>query len=230
MIAQIFNFKWNFRQSCGLSCLSSFICIDGEKRHRWSTLEIDNRELKQPRRRQQKPLKFAYLTMKKSNFARFARAFFIFWHFEDVLVLSTTWNDMFCSCVDDVSIWWQMFTFVFLPLKRLFRFKKTFRKPNDLNNCKMIAETRSYIFRWSSRCRRSRVCLSSLVSSLLAPAVTFSVLVCFSGRERSSLTIFMEEKEHWFLAWLWQQYSVSYILQSSPRLTRKKVRHTTYIL
>ena len=39
----------------------------------------DNRELKQPRRRQQqKPHKFAYLTMKNSIFARFARAFFIF--------------------------------------------------------------------------------------------------------------------------------------------------------
>ena len=40
------------------------------------------RELKQPRRRrQQKPHKFAYLTMKNRIFARFARAFFIFWHF-----------------------------------------------------------------------------------------------------------------------------------------------------
>ena len=47
-----------------------------------------------------------------SIFARFARAFFIFWHFEDVLVLSMTWNDLFCSCVDDVSIWWQIFNFV----------------------------------------------------------------------------------------------------------------------
>ena len=38
-----------------------------------------NRELKQPRRRtQQKPHKFAYLTMKNSIFARLARAFFIF--------------------------------------------------------------------------------------------------------------------------------------------------------
>ena len=38
-----------------------------------------NRELKQPRRRrQQKPHKFAYLTMKNRMFARFARAFFIF--------------------------------------------------------------------------------------------------------------------------------------------------------
>ena len=57
---------------------------------------LDIRELKQPRRRQQeKPHKFAYLTMKNSIFARFARAFFIFWHFVDVLVLSTTWNDLF---------------------------------------------------------------------------------------------------------------------------------------
>ena len=37
------------------------------------------RELKQSRqRRQQEPHKFAYLTMKNSIFARFARAFFIF--------------------------------------------------------------------------------------------------------------------------------------------------------
>ena len=81
------------------------------------------RDLKQPRRRrQQKPDKFAYLTIKNSIFARFARAFFSFWHFEDVLVLSTTWNDLFCSCVDDVSIWWQMFNFVFLCAKRWLQF------------------------------------------------------------------------------------------------------------
>ena len=37
------------------------------------------REIKQPRRRrQQEPHKFAYLTMKNSILARFARAFFIF--------------------------------------------------------------------------------------------------------------------------------------------------------
>ena len=80
-------------------------------------------ELKQPRRRRQpKPHKFTYLTMKNSIFARFARAFFIFWHFQDVLVLSTTWNDLFCTCVDDVSRWWQMFNFVCLCHKRWFQF------------------------------------------------------------------------------------------------------------
>ena len=87
-------------------------------------LKLPNRELKQPRRRRQqlKHHKFAYLTMKNIIFARFARAFFIFWHFLDVLVLSTTWNDLFCGCVDDVSIWWQMFSFVYLYPKRWFQF------------------------------------------------------------------------------------------------------------
>ena len=33
----------------------------------------------------------------------------MFGHFADVFVLCTTWNDLFCSCVGDVSIWLQMF-------------------------------------------------------------------------------------------------------------------------
>ena len=50
-----------------------------------------SRELKQPRRRRQPERhKFAYLTMKNSTFARFARAFFICGHLADVLDLSTT--------------------------------------------------------------------------------------------------------------------------------------------
>ena len=72
----------------------------------WPSLPNNIRELKQPGQgRQQNPHKFAHLTMKNSIFARFARAFFIFWHFEDVVVLSSTWNDLFCSCVGDESIW-----------------------------------------------------------------------------------------------------------------------------
>ena len=44
-----------------------------------SLLKLVITELKQPRRRrQQKPHKFAYLTMKNSILARFARAFFYF--------------------------------------------------------------------------------------------------------------------------------------------------------
>mgnify|MGYP006964521911 CR=1 FL=1 len=130
-----------------------------------------NRELKQPRRRrQQKPHKFAYLTMKNSIFARFARAFFFFWHFEDVLVLSTTWNDLFCSCVDDESICFVLsHYFVLLPQKRWFQFNSRivrthFASAMTFNNCDIIEETRSYIFRWRFSCRRCRLCLSSLLS------------------------------------------------------------------
>ena len=131
------------------------------------------RELKQPRRRrQQKPHKFAYLTMKNSIFARFARAFFIFWHFADVLVLSTTWNDLFCSYMGDVSIWWQMFNFVFLYPKRWFQFNSRivrthFSNIMTLNNWKMITETRRYIFRWRSRFRRGRVCVCDVAVVVL---------------------------------------------------------------
>jgi len=96
--------------------------------------------------------------------------FFNVWHFVDVLVLSTTWNDQFCSCVDDVSIWWHMFNFVFLCPKRWFQFNSRivgthFSSITSLNNWKVIAETRSYTFRWRSRFRRRRVCLSSLLSN-----------------------------------------------------------------
>ena len=111
--------------------------------------------------------------MKNSIFARFARAFFIFWHFEDVLLLSTTWNDQFCRCVDNVSVWWQMFNFVFLSCpKRWFQFNPRIVRTHvssiiSLNNWKMIAETRSHIFRWRSRFRRRRrrVCLSFLFTA-----------------------------------------------------------------
>ena len=152
------------------------VTIDVGNPYAWCTSRVENpnRELKQPRRRrQQKPYKFAYLTMKNSIFARFARAFFIFWHFEDVLVLSTSWNDLFCSCVDDVSVWWQMFNFVLLCPKRWFQFNSRivrthFSSIMTLNDWKMIAETRSYIFRWRSRICRRRVCLSSLLSQEFA--------------------------------------------------------------
>ena len=131
-------------------------------------LSADIREFTQPRRqRQQERHKFAYLTVKNNRFARFARAFFSFGHSADVLVLSTTWNDLFCSCEEDVSAWWQMFNFVFLSLKRWFQFnswivRTHFATVMTLNSSEMTAETRSYIFRWPSRCRRRRVCVNSL--------------------------------------------------------------------
>ena len=127
------------------------------------------RELTQRRRqRQRKRHKFAYLTMKNNSFARFACAFFIFWRFADVLVLSMTWNDLFCSCVDDVTIWWQIFNFVFLSLKRWFQFnsrivRTDFASIKTWNNWEMITKTRSNIFRWRSCSRRRRLCVSSLM-------------------------------------------------------------------
>ena len=135
-----------------------------------SVHQVNSRELKQPRpRRQQERHKFAYLTIKNNSFARFARAFFIFWHLADVLDLSTTWNDLFCSCLDDVSIRWQMFNVVFLPLKRWFQFNSKIVWPHfanvmSLNNSEIIPEMQSDIFIWRSCCRRRRVCLNSLVS------------------------------------------------------------------
>ena len=121
--------------------------------------------------------------MKNSIFARFARAFFIFWHFEDALVLSTTWNDLFCSCVDDVSIWWEMFNFVLLCPESWFQFNSRivtthFSSKMTLNNRKMIAETRSYIFRWRSRFRRRRVCLSSLYLASRTISETVTLHLC----------------------------------------------------
>ena len=125
------------------------------------------------------PSNLHFLTMKNSIFARFARAFFIFWHFADVLVLSTTWNDLFCSCVDDVGIWWQMFNFVFLCSKRWFQFNSRivrthFSSIMTLINWKMIAETRSYIFRWRSRFRRRGVCLIKLPNEADISSVSLS--------------------------------------------------------
>ena len=55
--------------------------------------------------------------------------------------------------------------------KRWFQFNSRiirthFSSIMTLNNWKMIAETRSYVFRWRSRFRQGRVCLSSLFITL----------------------------------------------------------------
>ena len=79
-----------------------------------------SRELKQLRRqRQQKPHKFAYLTMKNIIFARFARAFFIFWHFALTFSFFLR-REMTCFAVvcNDVSIWWQMFKLTYVSTRK----------------------------------------------------------------------------------------------------------------
>ena len=56
--------------------------------------------LTQPRRRrQQERHKFTYLSTKNNSFSRSAREFFLFLHFADILVLSTTSYGQFGSCV-----------------------------------------------------------------------------------------------------------------------------------
>ena len=101
------------------------------------------RELKQPgRRRQQKPHKFAYLTMKNSIFTRFARAFVIFWHFEDVLV---TWNELFCRCVITLGI-----CVLELNCNQRFRDKKT-----KLNICHHMLTSTTQL---SHRGKNENVC------------------------------------------------------------------------
>ena len=111
--------------------------------------------LKHPRRqRQQKPYKFAYLTLKNSIFAR---AFFIFF---DILKMFSFFvrHEMTCFAVawktwaygDNCSI-----------LSRKVR--THFSSIMTLNNWKLIWETQGYIFRWRSRFGRRRACWSSLL-------------------------------------------------------------------
>lgn len=112
------------------------------------------RELKKPRRqRQQERHSFAYLTMKNKSFARFVRAISIFVHFAGVLVLSTMWNDLFWSCVDDAMIWWceDMTIFSSLSLTCWFQcnlriVRIHFASVMTLNNWEVVAETGTYIF------------------------------------------------------------------------------------
>ena len=155
-------------------------------------LKLPNRELEQSRRRRQRERhKFAYLTTKNNSFARFARAFFIFSHFTDVLVLSTTWIDLFCSCVDDVSIWWQIFNFVLLSQKRWLQFnyriyRTHFASVMTLNNCEIISETRS--------CHRRRLCLIPLIKLRKETHLLLDCKRCSSVRECS----FSKLKQNWW--------------------------------
>ena len=133
----------------------------------WTIKRIFN----QPQRpRRQERQTFTYLTMKNCSCARIARAGFISVHFGPALVLPTTWNHLFCSCVEDVSIRRQIFTFLFSPLSGSYQFNsriisKHFAIQRTWNNRGMITETRSFIFR--SRCRRCHPCFGFLMSRIL---------------------------------------------------------------
>jgi len=95
----------------------------------------------------------AYLTMKNNSFV----------HFTDVLVLSTTWNDPFWSCVDDEHM---MTNFVVFSQRRWFQLlfnsgivRSHFASIKTLINSVMIAETRSCIFWWGFQTLSSTSCL-----------------------------------------------------------------------
>ena len=148
-----------------------------QSNHWFEMLSLPLSNLKLPikqtwRRRQREPHKFAYLTSEWKTALLHALHvhFFFFLHFAVVPVLSTTWNDQFCRFVDTVSTWRQIFMLIFLSLRRWFRFNSRILRTKFANmvignNDEMIAQTRSYILRWSSRCRL--LCgLSSLLSVL----------------------------------------------------------------
>ena len=137
-------------------------------------LKLPNREFKQPRRRrQQKPQnptnlhiwqwKTVFLHALHVHISSFdilqTFSFFLRREMTSFAVVWTTW------AYDDKI----MFSFVLLCPKRWFQFnsrvvRTRFSSMMTLNNCKSIAERRSCIFRWRSRFRRRRVCLSSLIS------------------------------------------------------------------
>ena len=68
----------------------------------------------------------------------------------------------FCSCVDDVSIWWQIFNIFSLSPNRWFRFNSRIfiiHFGSMHNDLEIISGTQSYIFRWRSLsylCSRGR--------------------------------------------------------------------------
>jgi len=102
--------------------------------------------------------------MKSNSFACFACALFIFGHFADVLVLSTTWNDLFCSCVDDVSIW-QMFNFFFFSSDTLV--------PMLLNSRILNTHFASIVTQLRNDCRSAKLHFQMTLSML-----STSCLIC----------------------------------------------------
>ena len=92
----------------------------------------------------------------KKSFARLTRNFLssLSINFAGGLVLFST--DLFCSCVDDASTRRNTIKFLFLSLSCSFQFNsrivmERFVSRTTWNIREIIAETRSYIFRWHHR-------------------------------------------------------------------------------
>ena len=119
--------------------------------------------------------------MKNSIFARFARAFFLS---SDILkTFSFFLRREIRFCGRRQHIGWDNKCSIFSSYvpstgSKLINSRTVrthFSIVMTLNNWKMIAERRSYIFRWRSRFRRRRVCLSSLLRSWRITAVYFEI-------------------------------------------------------
>ena len=131
----MFIFKWRF--CCRRCCLSS---LQGSLRN----YDDDG----------SKNITICIFDSEKQQFCTLCTCNFHFWTFRRCF---RSFHDVkwpVCICVDDVSIWPQMFNFVFLYLKRWFQFNSRivgthFASVMTLNNC--------------SRYRRRRVCVNSLL-------------------------------------------------------------------
>ena len=121
--------------------------------------------INEPTQAQRKAMICIFNCEKNSSFARFPRAIFIFVHFIAVLVPWKTWNNLFCNCVDVASFLFVLYiTKVFIPVKKLKIITTTYLIARKASSCfasqmictkrKMIAEVRTYIIRWHSRCCR----------------------------------------------------------------------------
>ena len=114
------------------------------------------------------------------------------------ILKTSTWNDLFCSCVDDVSIWWQMLIFVSLCPKRWFQFNSAivsgthFSSIMTSSNWKMIAEPQSYIFRWGSWFRRRHVCLKNLTQPMCIASVD-TISRHFQGPRKYGIYQYLQE-------------------------------------
>ena len=129
------------RQGNEMSCSGSGAIRSLGLSH-WLSAILTLGSLSNPDNNNKNVTNIAYLTMKNNSFV----------HFTDVLVLCTTWNDPFWSCVDDEHM---MTNFVVFSQRRWFQLlfnsgivRSHFSSIKTLINSVMIAETRSCIFCW----------------------------------------------------------------------------------
>ena len=83
--------------------------------------------------------------IKNTNFARSTRAL-CFWTIHSRCDLTTTWNDQFCSCVDEANIWREIKQFFISKPLKLVEFQDYTYFASQTRE--MITYVPSYIFRY----------------------------------------------------------------------------------